>query len=389
MKKDTKIVSLGRGGEHAPGMVNVPVYHASTILFDTVAELNAAVAGRDEHILYYGRRGTPTQWALKDALTDLEGGDGCMLYGSGLAAITGALLAFLKAGDHVLMSDSVYGPTRVFCNHGLKRYGVETTYYDPAIGADIADLMQDNTKIVFAESPGSLTFDVQDMAAISAAAHAQDAYVFADNTWATGYYFKPLDHGVDVSIQALTKYVVGHSDVMMGAAVANERAWKQLHRGGFMHGHCASPDDTYLALRGLRTLSVRLERHQQNALTVANWLAERPEVHQVLYPALPGAPGHDLWKRDFQGASGLFSIVMEDGTDDAVAAMLDGLDRFKLGFSWGGYESLALPAKPEQSRTATTWESPGPMIRFHIGLEDPDDLIADLDKGFARYTRAL
>ncbi|MFN3232188.1 MAG: cystathionine beta-lyase [Alphaproteobacteria bacterium] len=389
MKKDTRLVSTGRGDKAAPGMVNVPVYHASTIVFDTVAELNEAISGRDEHVLYYGRRGTPTQWALMDALTELDGGAGCALYGSGLAAITGALLAFVEAGDHVLMADTVYGPSRIFCDHGLKKLGVETTYYDPMIGAGIADLMRDNTKLVFTESPGSLTFEVQDTAAIAAAAKAHGAWVFADNTWATPLFFRPLDHGVDVAIQALTKYVVGHSDVMMGAAVANERAWKRLRLGGFMHGHCAAPDDTYLALRGLRTLGVRLERHQENALKVAHWLDGRPEVHQVLHPAFPDTPGHDFWKRDFSGATGLFSIVLKEGTDDAVAALLDGLDHFKLGFSWGGYESLAIPSDPAQGRTATEWSAPGPLIRFHIGLEDPEDLIADLDEGFRRFAAAL
>ena len=310
-----------------------------------------------------------------------------MLYPSGLAAVTSAILAFVRSGDHVLMVDTAYEPTRVFCELGLKKFGVETTYYDPTIGAGIAELMRDNTRVVFTESPGSLTFEVQDIPAIAAVAHEHGAKVLMDNTWGTPLLFHALDHGVDVVIHAATKYIVGHSDAMLGAAIANKASWDLLQRQSFVLGHCAAPDDAYLASRGLRTLGVRLKQHEANALKVAEWLEGRPEVSRVLYPALPSHPGHELWQRDFEGASGLFSIIMKGGDKAASTAMLDGLDLFKMGFSWGGFESLALPADPSENRSAVPWEAEGPLIRLHIGLEDPDDLIADLEKGLARFSQ--
>ncbi|MBI1180605.1 MAG: cystathionine beta-lyase [Alphaproteobacteria bacterium] len=386
MKRNTRLVRDGRGSDYATGMVNVPVYHASTIVFDSVAGLREAVRHRNERVLYYGRRGTPTQWALCDALAELEGGAGCMLYGSGLAAITGALMAFVEAGDHILMTDSVYEPTRTFCDLALRKLGVETTYYDPMIGSGIAELMRPETRLVFTESPGSLTFEIQDLPAIAAAARERGALVLNDNTCASPLNFRPLDHGADVVIHSLTKYVVGHSDAMLGAAIANEATLDRLRRGTFLHGHAAAPDDCYLALRGLRSLGPRMERHAQTALTLARWLKARPEVARVLHPALPDCPGHELWRRDFTGASSLFAVQLKEHPEAAVAAMLDGYEHFGIGFSYGGFESLVLPSNPAGARTATKWAAP--LIRFHAGLEDPDDLIEDLEKGFERFAAA-
>jgi cystathionine beta-lyase len=386
MKRDTRLVHTGRGGDYVRGMVNVPVFHASTIVFDTVAELREAVKNRNDRVLYYGRRGTPSQWALCDALTELEGGAGCMLYESGLAAITGAIMAFVESGDHILMTDSVYEPTRAFCEIALKKLGVETTYYDPMIGVGIADLMKPETKLVFTESPGSLTFEIQDIPAIVAAARERGVLVLNDNTCASPLNFRPLDYGADVVIQSLTKYLVGHSDAMLGAAVANQSAFDRLRRGAFLYGHAASPDDCYLALRGVRSLGPRMRQHEESALLLARWLKNRPEVARVLHPALPDCPGHEIWKRDFLGSSSLFSIILENQDEEAMCAMLDGYEHFSLGFSYGGFESLVLPSTPSGVRTATDWSDS--VIRFHIGLEDPDDLIRDLENGFARFNAA-
>ncbi len=387
MKKPTRIVHSGRGGKYAPGMINVPVYHASTIVFPTVAEFRQAVARRNEQVLYYGRRGTPTQWALADAMTELEGGAGCVLYGSGLAVITASILAFVKTGDHLLMTDSVYEPARAFCDSVLKDLGVETTYYDPLIGGGIAGLMRPNTTVVFTESPGSLTFEIQDIPAIAAAAHAGGAVVLNDNTCASPLNLRVLDLGADVAIHSLTKYVVGHSDAMLGAAVANQDTLARLQRSGYLYGHAASPDDCYLALRGLRTLAPRMKQYGETALRLAQWLKQRPEVDRVLHPALPDCPGHDIWRRDFTGASSIFAITLKQSSDAAVSAMLDGYEHFGIGFSYGGFESLVLPSNPSGVRTATTWA--GPLIRFHAGLEDADDLIADLEAGLERFNAAL
>lgn len=384
----TQVVIAGQDKRRNQGIVNAPVFHASTVLYPDVRTMREASANPDAQ-LYYGRRATPTTQALTEALVELEGGVGCMLYPSGLAAITQALLAFLNTGDHLLMVDSAYDPARRFCNVMLKRLGVETTYYDPRIGGKIADLIQDNTKVVFTESPGSLTFEMQDIPAIAKAARAAGAIVMMDNTWASPLFFKPLEHGVDVSIQALTKYVIGHSDAMMGAATANARAFQKLAKSRHMMGECVGPDDVYLATRGLRTLDVRLRRHEQGAIKIARWLENRPEVHEVLYPALESHPDHAIWKRDFSGASGLMGVVLKDGTDDALTAMIDHLKLFGIGYSWGGYESLAIPVNPAHSRTVVPWEAPGPMMRLHIGLEDPDDLIADLEEGFGVFGRTM
>lgn len=391
----TRLVGAGRKPEWTrmpdrPGaIVNPPVWRASTILFDDVAHLRAA--GRDTHeALYYGRRGTPTAWALADALTEMEqGGAGTMLYPSGVAAIMGALLAVVKPGDQLLMVDSAYDPSRAMCNGLLADFGVETVFYDPLIGGGIADLITDRTAAIFMESPGSLTFEVQDVPAIVAVARARDVATIIDNTWATPLYFPAIEHGVDISVIACTKYIVGHSDVMMGSVTANARWWPRIRARAYGLGQTVSADDAALALRGLRTLDIRLARHHASALIVAEWLATRPEVRRVLHPALPDCPGNALWARDFRGATGLFSFVLAGGGEAARAAFIDALSLFGIGYSWGGFESLALPVDPARYRTARPWEEAGPAVRLHIGLEDADDLIRDLERGFAAWRGAM
>ena len=385
MKQDTKIVTTGRDPEANHGVVNAPVYHASTITFPTVAALEEAAHLRFKPgETYYGRYGTPTTFGFEESVAALEGGYRTVTTGSGKAAIVAALTAFLEAGDHLLMVDTTYGPTRSFCDKFLTRYGIETSYYDPLIGDGIGALIRPETKVVFTESPGSQTFEVQDIPAIADAAHEAGCVVMIDNTWASPLYFKPFAHGCDVSIQAATKYIVGHSDAMMGTITTTEAVHDQVRHAAFELGACAGPDDVYLAQRGLRTISVRLERHMRSGIAVAEWLRARPEVDRVLHPALPDDPGHALWKRDFEGASGLFGVVLKQAPKAAVAAMLDGLKLYAMGYSWGGYESLIIPTDPAPMRTATPWTAAGPALRLHIGLEDVDDLIADLDAGFAR-----
>ena len=387
MKQDTTLVTAGRDPHANFGVVNPPVYHASTILFPTLA---AWTESRSESFpgVRYGLRGTPTTFALEEAVAAAEDGFRSVAVASGMAAVDIALIAFLKAGDHLLMVDTVYAPTRRFCDAILRRFGVETTYYDPLAGAGIAGLMRPNTRVVFLESPGSLTFEVQDVAAIAAAAHAGDAVVILDNTWASPLYFKPFEHGVDVSVQAVTKYIAGHADAMLGALTTTEEVHDEVRRTAIMIGACPGPDDCYLAQRGLRTLGVRLRRHQETALALANWLRGREEVERVMYPALPGDPGHALWKRDFLGASGLFGVILKAVPEKALAAMLDGMELFGMGASWGGYESLMIPTTPASVRSATRWTAAGPTLRIHAGLEDPDDLIADLERGLGRLNRA-
>lgn len=382
---DTRLVEAGRRKDYTGGIVNPPVWRASTILFDSIADMKAANPPRDG-TLHYGRNGTPTQWALAEALTGLEpGAAGTKLYPSGSAAVATALLTVLQAGDRLLMTDNVYGPTRFFCDTVLKRYGVETVYYDPLIGSGIASLIDDRTAAIFMESPGSLTFEVQDVPAICAAARAKGVATLIDNTWATPLFFPAIAAGVDIAILACTKYLVGHSDAMLGSVTVTEPWLKRLESSGRALGQAAAPDDCFLASRGLRTLGVRLKRHEESALEVAHWLEKQAQVARVLHPALPGCPGHESWARDFKGSSGLFSFVLNGGDPEARARLIDGLELFGIGYSWGGFESLALPADPRPLRTATApaWE--GPIVRLHIGLEDPDDLIADLAAGLARY----
>ncbi len=389
MKDETKLVVSGRSPETNYGIVNAPVYHASTVLFSSLEELRARYTDRakGKQVVTYGRAGTPTAWSLEDPISELEGGFRTQLYPSGLAACAFAIQAFVKAGDHILVTDSVYSPTRDFCNNTLTRFGVEVTYYDPLIGSGISELIRPNTVLVYTESPGSLTFDMQDIPAIVEATHKAGAIVLMDNTWASPLFFKPFEHGVDVSIQAGTKYIVGHSDAMLGAVTTTKELWSQLQNDSYSSGQTAGPDDVYLAQRGMRTLSVRLKQHMENALKVAEWLKGRPEVHSVLHPALPDHPGHDIWKRDFLGASGLFSFQLTGAPEKALASFIEGLELFGMGFSWGGYESLAIISDPSQSRTASEWDNSKPLVRLHIGLEDPDDLIADLSAGFDRLNK--
>ena len=387
MKKDTRIVNAGRDPEATHGIVNPPVYRASTVVFPTLAALEEASSDPFNGV-YYGRFGTPTTFALEAAVAELEGGAHSIATSSGLAAITATLLAFLNAGDHMLMVDSIYAPTRRFCDQMLSRLGVETTYYDPRIGCGIAELLRPNTRVVFLESPGSLSFEMQDVAAIAEAAHRVGAKVVLDNSWATPLLFRPFEQGVDVSIQAATKYIVGHADAMMGIATTTQEAFLPVRRSVALLGCCSAPDDCYLALRGLRTLSVRLARHQETGMRLARWLSARPEVSRILHPALEGDPGFEIWKRDFSGACGLFGVVLNEAPKQAVAAMLDGLRLFAMGYSWGGFESLILLTQPQEVRSATTWDEPGPTLRIHAGLEDADDLIADLEAGFCRLNAA-
>lgn len=394
LKPATRLVHGGRRaewtglGEGKGGIVNPPVWRASTILYDDVGHLKRGTTTNRDGDLFYGRRGTPTQWALAEAITDLEpGAAGTMLYPSGVAAVTGALLSVLKPGDHLLMVDSAYDPTRNFCDTFLKGWGVETSYYDPLIGGGIEDLIRPSTAAIFMESPGSLTFEVQDVPAIVAVAKAKGCRTLIDNTWATSLHFQGLAHGVDLVVTAATKYLCGHSDVMLGAVTANAATFPALRRTAQVLGQFVGADDSFLVLRGMRTLHVRMKQHGESALKIAEWLESRPEVARVLHPALPSHPGHALWQRDFTGAGGLFSFVLNGGDDDARAALIDGLDHFGIGYSWGGYESLALPVDPQKYRSATQWTAEGPVVRLSIGLEDADDLIADLEAGLARFAK--
>ena len=384
-RPDTRLVEGGRRKEWTQGIVNPPVWRASTILFDSVEQMRAAYPPEDGR-LQYGRNGTPTQWALAEALTQLEpGAAGTRLFPSGVAAISVALMSVLRPGDEMLMVDSVYAPTRSFCDGFLKRYGVATRYYDPLAGEGIANLFTERTRAVFMESPGSLTFEVQDVPAICMAAKARGIVTLLDNTWATPLLFPAIAAGVDFAILSCTKYVVGHSDVMTGSVTTTKEHWAGLCEAARALGQHVSPDDAFLALRGLRTLGVRLKRHEENGLKIARWLGEQPQVAKVLHPAFPQCPGNSHWARDFRGSSGLFSFVLRGGGEAERARLVEGLEHFGIGYSWGGYESLALPVDPERVRSVRKPEEEGPMVRLHIGLEDPDDLIADLAAGLSVY----
>lgn len=380
-KHATQLAHSGRDPAGFHGFVNAPLYRGSTVLYPSYDSLLA-----DDQDYSYGRLGTPTVRALQDALAEMEGGHASLLTPSGLSAITTAIVSFVSSGDHILVSDSVYRPTRRFCDTVLSRLGVTTTYYDPLIGAEISELLTERTKLVFTESPGSQTFEIQDIPAIATAAHAVGAEVMMDNTWATPLYFKPFQHGVDVVVHAATKYLVGHADAMLGVITMSESATAPVVKTHDILGLCPGPEDVYLTLRGLRTLDVRLQRHEETGLALAAWLAERPEVSKVIHPARTDHPGHALWKRDFTGASGLFAIVLKPVPRPALAAMLDGLSLFGMGYSWGGYESLILPFDPRGYRSATVWDAEGPSLRLHAGLEDIEDLKADLEAGFRRLS---
>ncbi|MGD0563868.1 MAG: cystathionine beta-lyase [Roseiarcus sp.] len=383
LRSRSRLVHLGRDAEASQGFVNVPPFRGSTVLYPDVATLK----NRKQRYTY-GTHGTPTTDALCEAWTSISGAAGTVLVPSGLAAIIVSLMAALSAGDHLLMSDSAYQPARIFCDATLKRMGVETTYYDPLVGAGISALMRANTKAVFVEAPGSQSLEVQDIPAIAAAAHARGACVIADNTWATPLFFSPHAHGVDMAVEAGTKYLSGHSDLLLGLVSANAQWFPRLAKTVDQMAIPPGPEDVFLALRGLRTMELRLREAERQGLALALWLKARPEVLRVIHPALPDDPGHAIWKRDFSGSSGLFSVVLKPAPDDAVAALLDGLELFGMGYSWGGFESLVIPFDCANYRTATRWAPGGPTLRFSVGLEDIEDLKDDLDRGFVRLAAA-
>jgi cystathionine beta-lyase len=380
----TRLVTAGRDPFAQHGFVNTPIYRGSTVLYRNADDY---LHRRARYT--YGTKGTPTTESLEVAWTDLCGAAGTVLLPSGLAALALALMSCMRAGDHILVVDSVYRPTRNFCDMVLKRFGVETTYYDPFVGADITALFRPNTRAVFTESPGSLSFEMQDIPAIAKAAHARGAIVLMDNTWATPLFYSPHAHGVDIVIDAGTKYLSGASDLLLGLVTANDRCWKDLRATFDATSFCAGPEDVFLALRGLRSMRVRVMHQQQSGLEIARWLGGRPEVARVLHPALETDPGHAIWKRDFTGASSLFSVVFKPITVPALHAFIDALTLFGIGSSWGGFESLISPFDCAPFRTATTWSPGGPTVRFHIGLEDVGDLTADLERGFAAMRAAV
>ncbi|MGE3626383.1 MAG: cystathionine beta-lyase [Hyphomicrobiales bacterium] len=382
-RQRTRLIHAGRDPQDQYGFVNTPIYRGSTVLYPSTEQLHS----RNQPYTY-GRRGTPTLRALETAVSELEGGEETVLAPSGLNAIACALLAFVKSGDHVLMTDSVYQPTRRICDNMLARLGVATTYYDPCIGEGIEKLITDKTRVVYCESPGSQSLEMQDIPAIASAARKRGAMVMADNTWATPLYCNPLGLGADVVIHAGTKYFCGHADANLGTVTVRKEHAAALRVTHGDMGICAGPEDTFLCLRGIRSLAVRLEQHRRSALEMARWLDARDEVSRVLHPGLDQYPGHEIWKRDFTGSSGLFSVILKPAGSKAVAAMLDSLELFGMGFSWGGFESLAIPFDPSSYRTATKWQAEGPAIRFHIGLEDTDDLKEDLDRGFAALRKS-
>lgn len=391
-KMDTKLVTAGRTTRFQQGSVNPVIQRASSLVFDSVKAKKAATAKRGEGELFYGRRGTLTHFSFQQAMCELEGGAGCALYPCGAAAISNAILSFVKNGDHVLMTGGAYEPTQDFCNVILKDMGVSTTYYDPMVGFGIAELIQENTKVVFLESPSSITMEIQDIPAMVAAIRKvnPEIIIMIDNTWAAGILFPALEYDIDISIQAGTKYIVGHSDAMLGTAVSNQRCWEQLRERSYLMGQMVDADTAYVASRGLRTMGIRLKQHAENSIKVAQWLSERPEVAYVNHPALPSCKGHEFYVRDFNGCNGLFSFVLNQRlSDQQLAHYLDNFQHFSMAYSWGGYESLVLANQPDELnaiRPAGKVEFTGTLVRLHIGLEDCDDLIEDLHQGFCRIT---
>jgi cystathionine beta-lyase len=386
VKESTKLVTAGRHPERFGGMVNTPIFRASTVLAGSMAgweEMKRSRAAEEQGATTYGRFGTATTHALEEAIAQVEGGHRSLVYPSGLAAIATVLTALLAQGDHVLIPDCAYSPSRTFLLNILTKFEVEVELYDPLLGAGIAALMRATTRVIYVESPGSETFEIQDVPAIAHVAHTGNAYVVMDNTWGTPLFFKPFEHGVDVSIQAATKYIVGHSDAMLGVATCNQATWKKVKQTSQDMGMTAGPDEAYLALRGLRTMGLRLRQHGKSALQIARWLEGRHDVEAVLHPGLESHPGHELWKRDFTGSCGLFSVVLKTTSKDALTAFVDALNHFGIGVSWGGYESLVIPFTPGKSHVGRRWPYVGLALRLHIGLEDVDDLIEDLENGFA------
>ncbi len=387
---DTALVNAGRSKKYTQGSVNSVIQRASSLVFDTVEAKKQATRGRAKGELFYGRRGTLTHFSLQEAMCELEGGAGCALFPCGAAAVANTLLAFVEQGDHVLVTNTAYEPTQDFCSKILAKLGVTTSWFDPLIGADIANLIQPNTKVVFLEAPGSITMEVHDVPAIVEAVRrvAPEAIIMIDNTWAAGILFKALEFGIDISIQAGTKYLIGHSDAMVGTAVSNARCWDQLRENAYLMGQMLDADTAYMTSRGLRTLGVRLRQHHESSLAIAEWLAAHPQVAKVNHPALPGSKGHEFWKRDFTGSSGLFSFVLNKRlSNDELAAYLDNFSLFSMAYSWGGFESLILANQPEHIaaiRPEGEIDFTGTLIRVHIGLENVDDLIADLAAGFQR-----
>lgn len=387
---DTALVNAGRSKKYTQGSVNSVIQRASSLVFDTVGAKKHATRNRANGELFYGRRGTLTHFSLQEAMCELEGGAGCALFPCGAAAVANTILAFVEQGDHVLMTNTAYEPSQDFCTKILAKLGVATSWFDPLIGADIAQLIRPETRVVFLESPGSITMEVHDVPAIVAAVRqvAPEAIIMIDNTWAAGILFKALDFGIDISIQAGTKYLIGHSDAMVGTAVANARCWPQLRENAYLMGQMLDADTAYMTSRGLRTLGVRLRQHHESSLRIAEWLAQHPQVARVNHPALPGSKGHEFWKRDFTGSSGLFSFVLNKRLNDAeLAEYLDNFSLFSMAYSWGGFESLILANQPEQIahiRPDAEVDFSGTLIRLHIGLENVDDLQADLAAGFAR-----
>jgi cysteine-S-conjugate beta-lyase len=389
MKLGTKLAQLGRKASATPGTVNLPVTRASTVTFSSLAHMEEVQRrfDADEVVPTYGIANMPLRAAFEELMVELEGGYRAVTLPSGLAAVVVAITSCVKAGDHLLMTDSAYGPARRFCQRTLARFGVETTFYDPLVGAGIEALMKPNTRVVYLENPGSHTFEVQDFPAIAQVAHAHGAAVLHDNTWATGMFFRSFEHGADLVIQAATKYPGGHSDVLIGAVVANEAWWPKLRETSYDFGQTASPDDLYLAIRGMRTMEARIRRHEASALQIAQRLEALPAVKRVLYPGLPSDPGHALWKRDFLGSTGLMGVELAPCSKAELAAFIEGLELFALGYSWGGFESLITPANLRLGRSVRRWEG-GPLVRLQIGLEDPGDLFADLERGLDRMKSA-
>jgi cystathionine beta-lyase len=389
MKLRTRLALRGRTPRSRPGTVNLPVTRASTVTFSTLAEMDSVQQrfDADEPIPTYGMVNMPLRVAFEELMVELEGGHRAATFPTGLAACAAAIMATVKSGDHILVTDSCYQPARRFCERTMAKYGVETTFYDPLIGAGIVDLMRPNTRAVYLESPGSHTFEVQDFPAIAKVAKSRGAAVIHDNAWATGAFFRSFDHGADLVIQPATKYPAGHSDVIIGAVVANEAWWPRLREVSRDFGQMASPDDVFLAIRGMRTLEARLKVHEKSGLQVAQWLKTHPSVKRVLHPALEDDPGHALWKRDYLGSTGLFGVELADCSREQLARFIDGLELFALGYSWGGFDSLIVPQNIQKSRSVRPW-SGGPLIRLHVGLEDPADLFQDLARGLDRLRGA-